>query len=65
MERLGYPYKVGQQCEACSNSCEEATNRPSTMLKKHRIGASIIETFGKYVRHILKTNKLLNEILHI
>ena len=27
MDRLGFPYKTGRQCESCPDSCEPATNR--------------------------------------
>ena len=27
MDRLGFPYKTGRQCESCPDSCEPVTNR--------------------------------------
>ena len=27
MDRLGFPYQTGRQCDSCPDSCELATNR--------------------------------------
>ena len=47
MDRLGFPYQVGNQCESCPNSCEAATNRKYRK-KKRYIGKRSIpeETVG-------------------
>ena len=43
MDRLGYPYKTGTQCESCPNSCEDATNRKGKKKRSHKTKRAIPE----------------------
>jgi hypothetical protein len=43
MDRLGYPYKTGTQCESCPNSCENATNRKDKKKRSYKLKRSIPE----------------------
>ena len=54
MERLGYPYKTGKQCESCPNSCEDATNRNGVKKRSYKTKRSIEENNKKSHRKSVK-----------
>ena len=43
MDRLGFPYKTGRQCESCPDSCESATNREYKKKSRNKSKRSVPE----------------------
>ena len=41
MDRLGFPYKTGRQCDSCPNSCESATNRENRNKLRYKTKRSV------------------------
>ena len=54
MDRIGYPYKTGKQCESCPNSCENATNRKSKKKITYKAKRSIPEEYRQSHRKTFK-----------
>ena len=58
MDRLGFPYKTGKQCDSCPNSCEPATNREYKKKLKYKTKRSVTNNTEKE-EHVEKQDEIL------
>ena len=69
MDRLGYPYKAGKQCDSCPNSCEEATGKQGNVMEDFKQIASILEKDGRLpfnsIEEMPSDNKIVCQKMHL
>ena len=61
MDRLGFPYKTGKQCDSCPNSCEPATNREYKKKLRYKTKRSVTNSSGMEENDEKQDKKLVSD----